>query len=260
MTRVPVTKMHGACNDFVVLDARRTCALDLVALARDICNRHSGIGADGLLIIESSNSADVKMRVINADGSDALMCGNGIRCIARYLDELGEGATLRIETASGMIATQIVSREPSYVVRAEMGTPRVGRLDDETPLDAYVEIGNVHAVLFRDEINAIDLPALGEQFQRGARFSNGINVHIAVLAGNNTLRARHYEHGAGLTMACGTGAVACAAAALENGSVTSPVEVLVPGGRLTVEWNGVGSAYLTGPAQRVFDTTFAVMQ
>ena len=249
--------MHGARNDFVLLDLRKEDAVDLVAFASSVCDRHSGIGADGLLTIGESNRADVLMRIINADGSEALMCGNGIRCMARYLDEAGEGTTLRIETASGIIGTRVIERSPEYTVRVEMGTPRVRALSGGSALDAYVDIGNPHIVLFREEIGAIDLAALAQSYQEDARFSNGVNVHIAHIENSHELSVRHYEHGAGLTMACGTGAVASAAAAQTHDAVTSPVTVCVPGGKLTVEWDRTGSAFLTGPAVRVFDTTFA---
>lgn len=257
MKRVAVAKLHGAGNDFVLVDARRLGPLELVTFARNVCDRHFGIGADGLLVIEPSNIADVRMRIINADGSEAQMCGNGIRCVARFLDESHEGEHRRIETAAGIIATQVLSREPVYMVRVRMRAPRVSAIDGES-LDAFVDMGNAHAVLFRDDIDSIDLASLAERFQDNPRSPDGVNVHVATVVGGSELRVRHYERGAGATLACGTGAVACAAAALTTASISSPVDVRVPGGHVVVEWDGIGEAFLTGPAVRVFDTTFAL--
>jgi diaminopimelate epimerase len=253
--RVPVTKMHGARNDFVVLDQRRARIGDLPGFARWACDRHAGIGADGVIVIDASKIGDVRMLTINADGSEAEMCGNGIRCAARWLDEAGEGDAIRFETAAGLIQTQIVAREPEYFVRVAMGTPRVAPellafLDNAR----FVDLGNPHVVLLRNRTDAVDLALVAAGIQAEPEFANGANVHVAAYDGDDRLRVRHWERGVGFTMACGTGAVACAAAAIVNDVVESPVEVLVPGGRLIVEWDGRNGAHLTGPAERVFDT------
>jgi len=252
--RVPVTKMHGTRNDFVILDRRTVPLDDLESFARCACDRHAGIGADGAIVIDASTVADVRMRIFNADASEAEMCGNGIRCAARWLDEAGEGERLRFETSAGPIETEIVSREPEYLVRVRMGTPRIAAtpvpfLDDAR----YVDLGNPHVVLFRKRADDIDLTMLAARLQTMPAFPRGTNVHIAAVEGK-ALRVRHWERGVGLTMACGTGAVACASAAIEKGLLASPVEVFVPGGRLVVEWERGEAAYLIGPAVRVFDT------
>jgi diaminopimelate epimerase len=249
--RVLVTKMHGTRNDFVVLDQRTARLDDLPSFARWVCERRGGIGADGLIALDASAVADLRMRTINADGSEAEMCGNGVRCAARWADEAGLGDRIAFETEAGVIQTEIVAREPEYCVRVAMGRPRIGvmaALDEAS----FVELGNPHVVFLRDRLDEIDLPALGQRLQRDSRFPAGVNVHVAALAGS-ALRVRHWERGVGLTMACGTGAVACAAVALSKKFLTSPVDVLVPGGRLVVEWDGRGGAYLTGPAARLFD-------
>jgi diaminopimelate epimerase len=253
--RVAVTKMHGARNDFIVLDRRIQTVDDLVAFARWSCDRHAGIGADGVLAIESSERADARMRVINADGSEAEMCGNGIRCVARYLDEAGEGDQLRIETLAGIIETAVIERAPEYLVRADMGVPgsdvRPAGIDGA----AFVDMGNPHVVLTYASVDDVDLVSTGERFAHHPSFPNGTNVHVMAVEGVQTLRVRHYERGVGLTQACGTGAVACAVAAIAEHGSTSPVTVHVPGGDLVVEWSGPGThAYMTGPAIRVFDT------
>ncbi len=256
--RVAVTKMHGARNDFIVLDARALSFDDFAALARRLCDRHTGIGADGLLVIGDSSSASASMRVINADGSEAEMCGNGVRCVARYLDERGEGASLVIETAAGPIHTSVIDRGEIYRVRVEIGAPRL--LDVAVPIgDAVaVDVGNPHVVLFRSSLDDADLVALGEDLQRDAVFSAGTNIHVAVIDDRHAMRVRHYERGAGFTLACGTGAVACAAAGIARGGVVSPVAIHVPGGDLLVAIDAAGRAFMTGPAEHVFDTTITV--
>ncbi|HEY1881827.1 MAG TPA: diaminopimelate epimerase [Candidatus Cybelea sp.] len=253
--RMAVTKMHGARNDFVVVDRRREKDGNLPSFARWACDRHAGIGADGVIAIESSSLADARMRIFNADGSEAEMCGNGIRCAARWLDEAEAREGFTFETDAGSIATQIVSRGLEYAVRVAMGRPRI---DDvflgSLGSGSFVELGNPHVVVFRHGVDDLDLEIAGPQLQRDPAFPNGTNVHVAARNEEGLLNVRHWERGVGLTMACGTGAVACAAAAIRNGITASPVELLVPGGRLVVEWNGSGIAYLTGPAVRVFDT------
>lgn len=256
---VPVAKMHGARNDFVVLDARRGDVGSLAVFAPWVCDRRAGIGADGVIVIEASDAADFRMRTINADGTEAEMCGNGVRCAARFLDEAGEGDKIAFETAGGRVETEIVAREPEYLVRVAMGSPRIAPhsvpfLDDAR----FVDVGNPHVVLFRKHVDDVELTMLANRLQTVSLFPKGTNVHIAAVEGPSTLRVRHWERGVGLTMACGTGAIACAAAAIEKGLVTSPVEVFVPGGRLEVEWSGSGQAQLVGPAVRVFDTEVAV--
>lgn len=123
--RVPISKMHGAQNDFVILDRRTSHVADLASFARWACDRHAGVGADGVIAIETSTSADVMMRTINADGSAAEMCGNGIRCAARWLDEAGEGERIIFETEAGSMQTEVVARSPEYLVRVGMGRPRL---------------------------------------------------------------------------------------------------------------------------------------
>ncbi|HKE36160.1 MAG TPA: diaminopimelate epimerase [Candidatus Baltobacteraceae bacterium] len=257
---IPVTKMHGARNDFIVLDQRSNKIDSLPKFARWVCDRRAGIGADGLIVIEAPEVADARMRIINADGSEAEMCGNGIRCAARWLDEVGEGDRIRFETLAGIVETWIVVREPEYLVRVALGTPHVASQPVRFMEDArFVDVGNPHVVIFRESVDDVDLTMIAGRLQSGNHgFPNGTNVHLAAVDGEDGLRVRHWERGVGLTMACGTGAVACAAAAIERGMLNSPVEVLTPGGRLTVEWDGAGQAFLTGPAVRVFETAVRV--
>lgn len=248
-----VTKMHGARNDFVVIDARIVPLNDVASFARWACDRRAGIGADGCIVLETSSIADIRMRTINADGSEAEMCGNGVRCAARWLDEAGEGEQLAFDTDAGIIHTEVVARQPEYLVCVGIGMPRVDGVLLQAP-DAFVDLGNPHVVLFRDRLEDVDLEAAAAELNKDPRFPGGTNVHVAAKNGARSMYVRHWERGVGLTMACGTGAVACAAAGIVRGIVESPVEIFVPGGRLVVEWNRSGDAYLTGPAVRVFDT------
>ncbi len=250
-----VTKMHGARNDFVVVDGRTTPISDVGSFARWTCDRRAGIGADGAILLEPSQRADVRMRTINADGSEAEMCGNGIRCAARWLDENGEGEKIAFETEGGIVRTEIVAREPEYLVRVAMGRPKIGEIAISILPDAtFVDVGNPHVVIFRENVDAIDLEAVAEAVAREPLLREGVNVHAASRCGPNALEVRHWERGVGSTMACGTGAVASAAVAVARNVVRSPVEVFVPGGRLVVEFDAAGVAYLIGPAARVFDT------
>lgn len=247
--------MHGTRNDFVIVDQRAARVADLTAFARWICERHAGVGADGLIVLEESERGDVRMRVINADGSEAEMCGNGVRCAARWLDEHGEGDCIAFETQAGLVETEIVARDPEYLVRVAMGTPRIAV--HAVPFlegSRFVDLGNPHVVIFRRRVDDLELTMVAERLQGAPLFTKGTNVHVAAVDGEDTLRVRHWERGVGLTMSCGTGAVACAAAAIDQSLVSSPVDVFVPGGKLIVEWDGIAIAYLTGPAVRVFDT------
>jgi diaminopimelate epimerase len=248
-----LTKMHGARNDFVIVDRRRGWRADLARFAKWACDRRGGIGADGVIAIESSNVAGARMRTINADGSEAEMCGNGVRCVARYLDERGESGLLAIDTLGGIVHTEVIERGDVYRVRVDMGAARVVSMNETEPQSAIVDTGNRHLVFFREEIDRFDLWAIGEAIQEEPAYPGGINVHLIEVEGRSTLRVRHYERGVGLTMACGTGAVASAVASIARGDVKSPVLVRVPGGELTVECNGDGHAFMTGPAVHVFD-------
>lgn len=247
--------MQGALNDFVVLDDRRERVADLVAFARYACDRHAGLGADQLLAIQTSQIADAKMRTFNTDGSEAEMCGNGMRCVARYLDEAGEGGELRVETLAGIIETQVLSRDP-YRVRVGMRAPRFDHLPLPFSDARFVDLGNPHVVIFERSLDAVDLVSTALDLQKSPHFPRGTNVHLAVQTAPNAFDVRHWERGVGFTMACGTGVTAVGTAAIAAGKATSPVEVRVPGGELRVEWDGAGAAYLIGPAERVLDGTF----
>lgn len=256
MSGVAVTKMHGTFNDFAVIDERNSTPIeDPAAFARRICDRRGGVGCDGLILIQPSTAADIWMRIYNADGSEAEMCGNGLRCVVRYLSELGEGDRFRVETIAGIIPAHVLSAGDVYQVRAQIGVPNIKPKAMPFASAVYVEVGNPHVVIFESALDVLDLVAVAAQLQ--PLFPGGVNVHLAVVLNKHTLDVRHWERGVGLTQACGTGAAACTAAAVHLGLAKSPVEVRVPGGVLRIEWDGKHEAFLTGPAVRVFDTTIA---
>ena len=258
--------MHGAGNTFAVIDERPAILARYDDLARELCAPMGVLGgADGLLVVLDEPGAEARMRVINADGSEAEMCGNGVRCVARYLADRGAGRAFTIATLAGPIATEIVSRAPTFEARIDVGRvtfPRDGRpesIEIAGELASFVEVslGNPHAVIFVPDVDAIDLVALGTALNECARFPRGINVHIVESTGPSTLRVRHFERGVGLTRACGTGAVAVAAVAIAVRGATSPVAVRVPGGTLVVTWLPGGTATLAGPAEPLFERTLA---
>jgi len=252
---VPFVKMNGTRNEFVVVDARETPLDDPVAFGRNICDPSRGPGADGLLLVLDSATADVRMRVINADGSEAEMCGNGIRCLARYLDEHDGRSEAVVETIAGPIATRILSREP-YTVSETMGTPEIGVPHEIAGYRAVpVDVGNPHVVIFVDDLAKIDVRTVGPRIERDPRYPQGTNVHFAQIAGDRLL-VLHWERGAGATAACGTGAVACAAVAIQAHGFRSPVTLEVPGGTLRVELTPGEPATLIGDAVVEFTSTF----
>ena len=251
-TGVPIVKANGTGNDFVLVDERQASVDDPVAFARRICDRTDGVGADGVLFLQASERFDARLRIVNADGSDAEMCGNGMRCVARYLDEHDGRDTATVETPAGPIGTRILSRQP-YRVAVEMGEPRIGEPHDVAGVRATpVDVGNPHVVVRVDDVDAVDLGRLGPRIERDARYPDGTNVHFVAHSGDGW-RVRHWERGAGATQACGTGAVAVAAVLIAAGEATAPVALRVPGGVLEVLWKPGERATLIGDAVREFE-------
>jgi diaminopimelate epimerase len=271
---VALYKMNGAGNDFVVLDERPPRDLDYQALARAFCQRTGELGADGLLVVlapQAGAGVAATMRIFNADGSEAQMCGNGLRCIARYLWERREvGSRFKVATKSGVVGIT-VEAGPPFSARVDMAEPRiVRRFAEGASLSAagenwrYAEVttGNRHVVLFVEDVDAVDLEAVGATIAADALFAGGVNVHVAQVvtggAEGDALAVRHYERGVGLTQACGSGAVAAAVAAIDDGRITSPVAARVPGGTLTVDWKPGARAFLEGPAEFEFERDVAL--
>jgi diaminopimelate epimerase len=251
-------KMHGLGNDFIVFDAREVpLALDPDQV-RALADRRTGIGCDQLIVIEPSEVADVRMRIWNADGGEVQSCGNATRCVALITG----GGT--IETAGGLLEASLAGDEAVV----DMGAPRFGW--DEIPLAypmdtahmpvgweeladaAAVNVGNPHIIFFVDEPGAIDLARLGPQIEADPLFPERVNVNVASIE-NGGIRLRVWERGAGLTLACGTGACATAVAAIRRKLVASPVEVRLPGGTLVIEWAESETIRMRGPATMVFE-------
>ncbi len=249
------TKMHGVGNDFLVFDREEVADVDLPRLARLACDRHFGVGADGILVPQLSEAADLKMAYLNSDGSVAEMCGNGIRCLARYArdHELVNGQNFAIETEAGI--KEILLHEDGSS-RVNIGTPvfnagvRIGGFNF-----LRVSIGNPHAVAFlesEEEVEALDLRESGSQVEKNPIFPNGSNVEFVFVRDTGELRMRIWERGAGETLGSGTGSGAVAVAAIRLGLAESPVSVHLDGGTVRIEWTGEGEpAYMTGPAEYV---------
>jgi diaminopimelate epimerase len=253
---VPVVKLNGAHNEFVLVDERLTPLADAHEFARRMCDPVAGLGADGLLLVLPSDWADARMRVINADGSEPEMCGNGVRCFARYLYEHDALSTAVVETVAGPIQTQVLAQEPEFQVSVELNAPRLGAEHEAAGFRAIpVDVGNPHVVIFVDDLATIDVARLGPLIERDPQYPNGTNVHFARVTGPASLSVVHWERGAGATQACGTGAVACAAAAIATRGLRSPVELTVPGGVLSVAWEAPNRAVMIGNAVKEFETT-----
>ena len=269
--RIPFTKMHGAGNDFVLVDSRRHPVRMTAALARRFCDRRFGVGADQVLVLEKSTGADYRMLIYNADGSQVEMCGNGIRCLARYIwDRIpGKSGELRIETLAGIKRTSRTRRG----VRVDMGSPVLdaariptrakGRVI-ERPVPpgtgapralamTCVSMGNPHAVFFVKEVAAVPLDVWGPRIENASFFPRRTNVEFVEVLSPDHARVRVWERGSGATLACGTGACAVGVAGVLTGRFHRLVRLTLPGGDLHVEWAADDHVYLTGPAVTVFD-------
>jgi diaminopimelate epimerase len=264
----PFSKMHGLGNDFVVIDARDLPGHDWAALSRAMCDRHLGIGADQLLLVGRSQRADVSMRVFNTDGFEAEMCGNGIRCVGKYAYEHGIVRTpeLSIETLGGVKKLRLLLKGGAVAgARVAIGVPRMifereridiatgGQQPDCLEL-AAVDMGNPHAVAFSaTPVADFPLQLVGPQVEHHALFPQRTNFEIACVESPRSMQVRVWERSAGLTLACGTGACAATVVARRRGLVEDRVTVNLPGGALSIEWDGTGEIVMTGPATHVFD-------
>jgi diaminopimelate epimerase len=282
MRTFAVTKAQGTGNDFIVLENQSGDRLPYAALARKWCRRRLDIGADGLLVLETPTTpgADFAMRIFNADGSEAEMCGNGLRCIARFLalDRASLPTVLTAQTKAGLIAMRIVGVDGGTAVAVDMGAPRLLRREipmrgdaADRALDVSVEttigpkqlsalsMGNPHCLIFVDEPpERIDLAALAAAFEKLDLFPNSANYEVARVK-NGAMSLRVFERGVGETSACGTGACAAAVAAIATGRAKSPVEVRMRGGALTIEWQSpTANVIMTGPAEIVFRAEVAL--
>jgi len=267
------TKMHGLGNDFILIDCREqacpSASQDLRDLSRRLCERRFGIGADQILLLEDSKEADFRMRIINADGSEVEMCGNGIRCLAKYIWDrrLSEKSVLEIETLAGTIRPE----KSGDLVKVDMGEPILDperipvaisssrvmdfplRMTDREFSITCVSMGNPHAVIFVDDISGFPVSLYGPLIETHPLFPRRTNVEFVQVIGSDELRVRVWERGSGETLACGTGACAAAVASSLKGLTAAIVTVHLPGGDLLIEQSLDGHVYMTGPAVQVFE-------
>jgi diaminopimelate epimerase len=276
------TKMHGIGNDYVYVDGFSEKPADPAALAVTLADRHFGVGGDGLILILPSEKADVRMRMFNADGSEAEMCGNGVRCVAKYAFDHGLTASnpMKIETGRGVLtlALKVVDGKTREVT-VNMGEPILALADipvdrervvpgngtDEyrisiaegnatLPLGAtFVSMGNPHAVMYTKDVSSIDLPRLGPLVEHHRAFPRRINAHWVQVHSPTEVTMRTWERGSGITLACGTGACAVCVAGVLTGRTARTILAHLPGGDLSLEWReSDNNIYMTGPATEVF--------
>jgi diaminopimelate epimerase len=288
--KIHFTKMHGIGNDFILIDCiEQGCPpdkKDLEALSRRFCNRKFGIGADQLLVLSPSGKADFRMQIFNADGSEVEMCGNGIRCLAKYIwdKDLSDKNILDIETPAGVIKPE----KAGDLVRVDMGEPifEPGRIPvnittrSNPPLPPFskggrggiidyplqiedrefkitcVSMGNPHAIIVVDDVASFPVPYYGPLIETHSIFPRKVNVEFIQVLTRKEIKMRVWERGSGETMACGTGASAAAVAARLKGLTDSNVTVHLLGGDLFIEWAGNNHVYMTGPAIKVFEGVF----
>lgn len=271
-------KMHGLGNDFVIMNFMMgEPDRDWAAEARQICDRHFGVGADGLVLLLPSDEADFRMRIFNPDGSEAEMCGNAIRCVTRYVYERGlvSDAVVTVETGAGILVPELVwgdlDDENGLLVRVDMGNPVLAPA--EIPVKAEgnqavrqtlsaageditftaVSMGNPHCVIFVPELDKVDFYKLGPAIETHPLFPRKTNVEFVQVVNPGEVKVRVWERGAGETLACGTGACAVGVAGALNGLTERKVSVYLPGGKLDIEWADNGRVFMTGPAEAVFE-------
>lgn len=261
------TKMHGLGNDFILLDCRENEPGDLSGTARKLCHRRFGIGADQVLLLYDSKNADFMMRIFNADGGEVEMCGNGIRCLAKYIWDRGLSTkeVLSIETPAGIMHPE----KSGDMVKVDMGEPVLEgrsipvnhdgvirdlplRVGDREFLITCVSMGNPHAVIVVDSVDDFDVALFGPLIEKHELFPKRINVEFIQIMDPRVIKMRVWERGSGETMACGTGASAATVAASLKGLTEKKIKVLLLGGELMVEWGNENHVYMTGPAVEVF--------
>jgi diaminopimelate epimerase len=264
---IPFTKMHGCGNDFIFVDCLKNNIDDLGALAGRLCDRRFGIGADQLLTVHPSKVADFKMEIYNADGSQVEMCGNGIRCFAKYVYDHGltRKKQLEVETLAGIIRPHIVGE----LVEVDMGEPILeGRkipvdadgqivnrpltIDGRTYPVTCVSMGNPHCVLYLDEIDSLNLEEIGPRFEHHSFFPKRVNTEFIKVLSPHEVNMRVWERGAGETWACGTGASAVTVAGVLADKTERELTLHLKGGDLLVEWRANNRVYMTGAAEEVF--------
>jgi diaminopimelate epimerase len=272
------TKMHGIGNDFVMVNGIKSAfpwdSADLIAKAA--CDRRFGIGADGLIVAEKGESADFKMRMLNPDGSESEMCGNGVRCFAQFVrrEGLTSAASIPVETGAGLLTLDVLDE---HMVRVDMGVARLSRseiglvpgspdnpvvgmeieVDGAKYTGTAVSMGNPHFVIFVADVMGVALEEIGPKIENHPAFPSRINVHFVQVQSQTEITQRTWERGAGITLACGTGACACAVASFLNGHCGREVLVHLPGGDLEIKYEESGKVSMTGRAETVFEGEFS---
>ena len=271
------TKMHGIGNDYVYVNCFKETVKDPAAVARFVSDRHFGIGADGLILIKPSDIADCEMDMYNLDGSQGAMCGNGIRCVAKYAYDYGivNKTSISIATKSGIKYLDLTVKDGKVsMVKVNMGSPILTashipvvsskeevideplEVEGNTYQITAVSMGNPHAIVYMDDVNSLEIEKIGPAFENHIAFPDRVNTEFVKVIDSHTLQMRVWERGSGETLACGTGACAVAVASILNGFAdgTQPVTVKLLGGDLQIFWDRAENlVYMTGPASTVFD-------
>ena len=271
------TKMHGIGNDYVYVNCFQETVKDPSAVAKYVSDRHFGIGSDGLILIRPSEVADCEMDMYNLDGSQGAMCGNGIRCVAKYVYDYGivNKTSISVATKSGIKYLDLtVENGKVSMVKVNMGSPILTAsripvsaeteqvinapltVDGTTYYMTAVSMGNPHAIIYMDEVENLDLEKIGPSFENHSVFPDRVNTEFVKVLDRHTVQMRVWERGSGETLACGTGACAVAVASILNGHVDGdvPVTVRLLGGDLSIFWDrSENLVYMTGPATTVFD-------
>lgn len=277
--RIEFTKMHGLGNDYIYIDSDRFPITDPQAFAIQWSRPHTGIGSDGLILISRSDTADFRMRIFNADGSEAMMCGNGSRCVAKFVHDhhLTDKTDISLDTLAGIRRLRLHTQPSGEVhsVTVDMGEPLLANTAQvatpdgslahhplhigETSLDAtFVCMGNPHCIIFTADISAIDLPTVGPILEHHPLFPERSNIEFVQPLPDGSLRMRVWERGSGITQACGTGACATAVAASLHGLADRQATVVMDGGSLHILWDYDNHILMTGPAETSFEGTLLI--
>ena len=276
--KIDFVKMHGLGNDFILIDCLNKSLGDssfLSYLAKKLCDRNFGIGSDGLILILSSSKADLRMRIFNYDGSEAQMCGNGIRCFAKYAYEnkLVSKIKFTVETLAGTITPKLIFKDKEISgITVNMGTPKLRRREipmngEDTPTVieetlkinpeqtfkiTCVSMGNPHCITFVNDVQSISVDEIGPKIENHPLFPEKTNVEFIQVLNKQEINFRVWERGVGETLACGTGACAALVAAVLNNKTDRKAKIHLPGGDLDILWADDGYVYMTGPAELVF--------
>ncbi|MFW6281845.1 MAG: diaminopimelate epimerase, partial [bacterium] len=276
MSQINFIKMQGTGNDFIMVNGYNYSFNNLSDIVKRVCNRHFGIGGDGLILLLPPEDIknDYKMRIFNSNGSEAEMCGNGIRCIAHFIieNDINNKKSYKIETLAGLITPEIIEyNKRKSMVKVNMGIPvfdseniPININEPKEYIENYkleindniykincVSMGNPHSIIFVDNIRMYNLKEIGPLIENNPIFPEKTNVEFIEIINKNEIKMKVWERGVGITLACGTGATASVVAGIKNNLLNDNVLVHLPGGDLQIEWNG-GSAFMTGPAETIF--------